>query len=81
MPLAYPRAMTLTTAEALRDHLGDPDLRIADVRWWLADRAKGRRDYMEAHLPGAVFVRLNPPIVGAVSPSKDDDAPGDHSVG
>ena len=51
--------MTLITPEALRERLADPDLRIADVRWWLADRPKGRRDYIEGHLPGAVFVDLD----------------------
>jgi thiosulfate/3-mercaptopyruvate sulfurtransferase len=51
--------MTLLSAEGLRDRLDDPRLRIADVRWWLNDREKGRRDYAEAHLPGAVFVDLD----------------------
>ena len=44
--------MTLISPEALQGRLGDPNLRIADVRWWLSDRAKGRRDYADGHLPG-----------------------------
>ena len=50
--------MSLISPEDLLGRIGDPDLRIADVRWWLADPAKGRRDYAAAHLPGAIFVDL-----------------------
>lgn len=51
--------MSLISPEALLDRLGDPGLRICDVRWFLADPAKGRRDYDTGHLPGAVFVDLD----------------------
>ena len=44
--------MSLISPEELLARLDDPALRIADVRWWLADPGKGRRDYAEAHLPG-----------------------------
>ena len=62
--------MTLISPEALQDRLGDPDLRIADVRWWLNDRAKGRRDYAEAHLPGAVFVDLDADLAAPPGPGR-----------
>ena len=51
--------MSLISAEALLARLGDPDLRIADVRWSLADPGKGGRDYSTGHIPGAVFVDLD----------------------
>jgi thiosulfate/3-mercaptopyruvate sulfurtransferase len=51
--------MSLISPEALLARLRDPGLRICDVRWWLADPGKGRRDYAAAHLPGAVFVDLD----------------------
>ena len=44
--------MSLISAAELADHLGDPDLRIADVRWSLAAPAAGRAAYAEAHIPG-----------------------------
>ena len=40
----------------LADRLGDPGIRIADVRWSLLDRERGRRAYREGHIPGAVFL-------------------------
>ena len=50
--------------------IGDPDLRIADVRWWLADRAKGRRDYAAGHIPGAVFVDLDADLAAPPGPGR-----------
>ena len=51
----------------LRDHLGDPSLRIADVRWSLSG-PPGRDRYEAGHLPGAVFLdaedELSSPGVG-----------------
>ncbi len=41
--------------EWVHDHLADPDLRIADVRWSLAG-PPGREAYDQGHVPGAVFI-------------------------
>ena len=57
--------MSLITAGELLDRLSDRALRIADVRWWLADPGKGRRDYEAAHIPGAVFVDVDSDLVAA----------------
>jgi thiosulfate/3-mercaptopyruvate sulfurtransferase len=65
--------MSLISPEALLGRLGDPALRLADVRWWLADPGKGRRDYEAAHLPGAVFVDVDSDLVGG-------DGPGRHPL-
>ncbi len=65
--------MSLISPEALLPRLGDPALRLADVRWWLADPDKGRRDYADAHLPGAVFVDLDTDLRAA-------DGPGRHPL-
>lgn len=65
--------MSLITADVLRARLGAPDLRLADVRWWLADPGKGRRDYAAGHLPGAVFVDVDRDLVGP-------DGPGRHPL-
>src|SRR5512135_1013826 len=62
--------MTLISAAELLALLGSPDLRLADVRWWLVDPAKGRRDYSAAHLPGAVFVDLDTDLVAAEGPGR-----------
>jgi thiosulfate/3-mercaptopyruvate sulfurtransferase len=47
----------LISPEWLRDHLGDPDLRVVDFRWYLSGR-KGRDAYERGHIPGAVFIDL-----------------------
>ncbi len=62
--------MTLITAQSLQDRLDDPSLRIADVRWWLNDRAKGRRDYAEGHIPGAVFVDVDADLAAEPGPGR-----------
>jgi len=49
----------LIAPEELAGRLGDPRLRLLDVRWWLAEPGRGRRDYLAAHLPGAVWVDLD----------------------
>ncbi len=48
----------LVTAEWLHDHLGEPDLRVIDFRWYLSGK-KGRDEYLAGHIPGAVFVELD----------------------
>jgi len=65
--------MSLISAGELLARLGDPALRICDVRWWLTDPGKGRRDYDAAHLPGAVFVDVDRDLVAA-------DGPGRHPL-
>jgi thiosulfate/3-mercaptopyruvate sulfurtransferase len=62
--------MSLISPEALLARLGDPVLRLADVRWWLADPGKGRRDYAEAHIPGAVFVDLDADLAALEGPGR-----------
>ena len=44
---------------AVAARLGDPDLRIADVRWYVGEPERGRREYDDAHIPGAIFVDLD----------------------
>jgi thiosulfate/3-mercaptopyruvate sulfurtransferase len=51
--------MMLISAEELAARLGDPALRIADVRWYVGEPERGRREYDEGHLPGAIFVDLD----------------------
>jgi len=62
--------MSLISPETLRERIGAPNLRLADVRWWLMDLAKGRRDYAAAHLPGAVFADLDADLSAPVGPGR-----------
>jgi thiosulfate/3-mercaptopyruvate sulfurtransferase len=46
----------LVTTDWLLAHLRDPDLRVADVRWYLDPARRGRDAYLAGHIPLAVFV-------------------------
>ena len=60
---------TLISSEEVAAHLDDPAWVIVDCRFALAEPAKGRRDYLAAHIPGAVYAHLDedlssPPLPG-----------------
>lgn len=48
-------------------------VRVCDVRWYLGEPERGRREYHEGHLPGAVFVDLESRLSGR-------DGPGRHPL-
>jgi thiosulfate/3-mercaptopyruvate sulfurtransferase len=49
----------LVTTEWLAAELGAPDLRVADVRWYLDPARRGRDAYAAGHVPGAVFLDMD----------------------
>jgi thiosulfate/3-mercaptopyruvate sulfurtransferase len=49
----------LVTCEWLAGCPSYSDLRVADVRWTLVDRDKGRSEYRNGHIPGAVFLDVD----------------------
>ena len=61
---------TLMTVAELKDRL-DSGARtvLLDVRWALGD-PHGRQHYLQAHLPGAVFVDLATELAGPADPSR-----------
>jgi thiosulfate/3-mercaptopyruvate sulfurtransferase len=46
----------IVSTDWLASHLADPDLRVADVRWYLDPARRGRDAYAAGHIPGAVFL-------------------------
>ena len=64
----------LVSADWLRAHLRDPDLRVIDFRWYLLSR-DGSDEYARGHIPGAVFVDLE-----AVTGKQDSNARGRHPL-
>jgi thiosulfate/3-mercaptopyruvate sulfurtransferase len=50
---------TLIDVDSLRAQLGGPHLRIIDCRFDLMHPEAGRRAYLEAHIPGALYADLN----------------------
>jgi thiosulfate/3-mercaptopyruvate sulfurtransferase len=63
--------MTYTTfipTATLAQHLDDPDWAAFDCRFSLADPERGRRDYAQAHIPGAIYAHLNEDLSGPIVP-------------
>ena len=60
----------LIAPETLLHRLDDPRLRICDVRWFLTEPGRGRRDYEEAHIPGAIFVDVDRDLVAPTGPGR-----------
>ena len=55
----------LISARELLDELGNDALRVLDCRFNLSDVQAGRREYLNAHIPGAGFVDLNEDLAAA----------------
>jgi thiosulfate/3-mercaptopyruvate sulfurtransferase len=49
----------LISVEQLAARLGDEDVAIVDVRWYLGRPGDGRRAYLEGHVPGAIHLDLD----------------------
>jgi thiosulfate/3-mercaptopyruvate sulfurtransferase len=54
----------LVTVDELAAMYNRRGVAVVDVRWYLADPARGRLEYDKAHLPGAVFVDLHTQLAG-----------------
>ncbi|HUS95073.1 MAG TPA: sulfurtransferase [Patescibacteria group bacterium] len=61
---------TLISAQALSEQINNPDWVIIDCRFSLAEPDRGRRDYEEAHIPGAVYAHLNTDLSGPHIPGQ-----------
>lgn len=61
---------TLISVEGLAQFLDDPDWVVVDCRFWLDDTEKGRLNYRDAHIPGAVYAHLNEDLSGPVVPGE-----------
>lgn len=58
----------LIGASELAEHLDDPGWRIVDCRFDLGDADAGIREYLDAHIPGAVFADLDRDLAAPVGP-------------
>jgi thiosulfate/3-mercaptopyruvate sulfurtransferase len=62
--------MTLISVDDLAARIGDPGLRLADVRWYVGEPGRGRREYDAGHLPGAIFVDLDHDLAAPTGPGR-----------
>lgn len=63
----------LVSTDWLARHLDDAALRLADVRWYLGEPARGEQAYRKAHIPGAFYVDLERDL-------STDTGPGRHPL-
>jgi thiosulfate/3-mercaptopyruvate sulfurtransferase len=61
---------TLVSISDLSDHLDDPTWMVIDARFSLADPGLGRRNYLEGHIPGAIYAHLDEDLSSSVIPGK-----------
>ena len=59
---------TLVTPDELSAHLDDPDWVVLDCRFSLVDGEHGRREYEQAHIPGALYAHLEEDLSGPIIP-------------
>ncbi|GHF62034.1 thiosulfate/3-mercaptopyruvate sulfurtransferase [Deinococcus metalli] len=67
----------LTSAEWLRDHVNDANVRVLDCRYALSDPLVGRIAYLSGHIPGAVYADLETDLSG---PLQEGGAGGRHPL-
>lgn len=61
---------TLISASELANYINDPDCALVDCRFALDDIYRGRKDYLQAHIPGAVYAHVNEDLSGQIIPGK-----------
>jgi thiosulfate/3-mercaptopyruvate sulfurtransferase len=60
------------TPSWLAARLGEPDLRVIDAAWHLPDTGRrGRDDYAQGHVPGAVFLDLSTDLADVAAPIRN----------
>jgi len=57
---------TLVSTADLSLHLSDPDWAIVDCRFTLTETERGRRDYRQAHISGALYAHVDEDLAGTV---------------
>jgi thiosulfate/3-mercaptopyruvate sulfurtransferase len=60
----------LMDSSELRLHLSDENWAVLDCRFSLDDTERGFRDYLDAHIPGAVYAHLDRDLSGKRLPGK-----------
>jgi len=74
----------IVSTDWLAEHLDDPELRVADVRWYLDPARRGRDEYAAGHIPGALFLDveadLSAPGGGRGSPRGRHPWPSEEQV-
>jgi thiosulfate/3-mercaptopyruvate sulfurtransferase len=59
---------TIISAETLQENLDNPKLAILDCRFYLQEPDRGYQEYLEAHIPGAIYIHLDKDLSGEIIP-------------
>lgn len=57
---------TLISTGQLVNHIANPDWMIIDCRFSLDSADRGRRDYLQTHIAGAIYAHLNEDLSGHI---------------
>ncbi|OQZ02199.1 MAG: sulfurtransferase [Candidatus Brocadia sp. UTAMX2] len=61
---------TLIAVSELINHLANPGWTIIDCRFSLDDSERGHREYLDAHIPGAIYAHLSKDLSGHIISGK-----------
>jgi thiosulfate/3-mercaptopyruvate sulfurtransferase len=64
-----PEAPLISVAE-LAAGLGDPQLRLADVRWFVGEPGRNLTEYRRGHLPGATYLDIDRDLTWPTGPGR-----------
>jgi thiosulfate/3-mercaptopyruvate sulfurtransferase len=59
---------TIISAADLSEKLDNPDIAIMDCRFYLPEPERGYQEYLEGHIPGAVYLNLDQDLSGEIVP-------------
>lgn len=62
--------ITLISGSELVNHIANPDWAIIDCRFALDDSSRGHREYLNAHIPGAIYAHLSKDLSGQIISGK-----------
>lgn len=61
---------TILSVETLQENLDNPNWAILDCRFYLQEPERGYQEYLESHIPGAIYIHLNRDLSGEIIPGK-----------
>ena len=61
---------TLISAEKLLENLEQPDWVVIDCRFYLQEPERAYQEYLESHIPGAIYLHLDRDLSGEIIPGK-----------
>jgi thiosulfate/3-mercaptopyruvate sulfurtransferase len=57
---------TIISSESLQENLGNPSWAILDCRFYLQEPERGHLEYLESHIPGAIYIPLDRDLSGDI---------------